>query len=177
MAVAEMVTIGERLSIGTGPDWTTVGHAVHAAIALAFVDVSRPIRTEDIQPILAGYHLAAFISAAAIASQVTAITQWVRQRWPTARALPEWPVESILPNGQIINGRVDLILDVGDYWVLLDHKSNPGARSSWPELANTYGGQQLAYQTAIEMATGKPVKEIWLVLPVAGGAIRIEKAA
>lgn len=177
MAVAEMVTIGERLSIGTGPDWTTVGHAVHAAIALAFVDVSRPIRTEDIQPILADYHLAAFISAAALASQVTAITQWVRQRWPTARALPEWPVESILPNGQIINGRVDLILDVGDHWVLLDHKSNPGARSSWPELANTYGGQQLAYQTAIEMATGKPVKEIWLVLPVAGGAIRIEKAA
>jgi hypothetical protein len=59
---------------------------------------------------------------------------------------------------------------------LFDHKSNPGARANWPELANTYGGQMLAYQAALELSTGKPVKEIWLVLPVAGGAIRIEKA-
>jgi ATP-dependent helicase/nuclease subunit A len=177
MVVAETVSIGERLSIGSGRDWATIGHAVHAAMALAFVDVSRPIRTEDVQAILSGYQLTAHISAATLASQVTAVMQWIGQRWPAAKALPEWPVESILQNGQIINGRIDLLLDVGDHWVLVDHKSNPGARSNWPELANAHGGQLLAYQAAIEAATGKPVKEIWLVFPVSAWAIRIEKTS
>jgi hypothetical protein len=177
MAVADTISLGERMSIGSAVDWTTVGHAVHAAMALAFVDLSRPIAIEDVQRILTGYQLSAHVSASALTAQVTAVTQWAGKQWPEGRTLPEWPVEAILPTGQILNGRVDLLVDTGTHWVLIDHKSNPGARSSWPELANTYGGQLLAYQAALEMATGKPVKEIWLVLPVAGGAIRIEKAA
>jgi ATP-dependent exoDNAse (exonuclease V) beta subunit len=176
MVVTDTEAIGERFSIGSGPDWTTVGHAIHAAMALAFVDVSRPIRMEDVESILAGYQLTEHVPAAALASQVLAVTQWVVRRWPAAKPMPEWPVESILPSGQVINGRIDLLLDAGDHWVLIDHKSNPGASSTWPELANVYGGQLLAYQAAIEAATGKPVKESWLVLPVSAGAIRIEKA-
>ena len=176
MIVAETVHIGERLTIGSGPDWTTVGHAVHAALALAFIDESRPVRTEDVQAILAGYRLTAHVSAVALTSQVEAVTEWIRLRWPTAKPMPEWPVESVMPSGQVINGRIDLLLDMGDHWILIDHKSNPGAKTGWPELANTHGGQLLAYKSAIETASGKPVTETWLVLPVSAGAIRIEKA-
>jgi ATP-dependent exoDNAse (exonuclease V) beta subunit len=177
MAVAETISLGERMAIGNAVDWTTVGHAIHAAMALAFVDLSRPIATGDVQRILSGYQLLAHISAIALTAQVSSVAEWVSKQWPGCRTLPEWPVEAILPMGQVLNGRIDLLVDAGTHWVLIDHKSNPGARSSWPELANIHGGQLLAYQAALELATGKPVKEIWLVLPVAGGAIRIEKAA
>jgi ATP-dependent exoDNAse (exonuclease V) beta subunit len=177
MIVAETISLGERMTIGSTIDWTTLGHSVHAAMALAFVDLSRPIAVKDVQRILTGYQLSAHVSASALTAQATTVTQWVSKQWSGCRTLPEWPVEAILPTGQVLNGRVDLLVDTGSHWVLIDHKSNPGARSSWPELANTYGGQLLAYQAALELATGKPVKEIWLVLPVAGGAIRIEKAA
>ena len=176
IAVAETILLGESMVIGSAVDWTTVGHAVHAAMALAFVDLNNPIKMEDVQRILTGYQLSAHVCASALSAQVTAVTEWVSKKWPQGRTLPEWPVEAILPTGQILNGRVDLLVDTGTHWVLIDHKSNPGARSSWPKLANTYGGQLLAYQSALEMATGKPIKEIWLVLPVAGGAVRIEKA-
>ena len=176
MAVAKTIALGERMEIGSKVDWTTVGHAVHAAMALAFVDQTIPIKTDDVARILAGYSLTAHVSAKALADQVNTVAQWVGKQWPGCRTLPEWPVEAVLPSGQILNGRVDLLVDAGSHWVLIDHKSNPGARSSWPELANTYGGQLLAYQTAIEMATGKPVKESWLVLPISAGAIRIERA-
>jgi ATP-dependent helicase/nuclease subunit A len=175
MVVTETITLGERMEIGSKVDWSTVGHAVHAAMALAFVDQTIPIKTDDINRILVGFSLSAHVSAEALADQVNTVGHWVGKKWSGCRTLPEWPVEAVLPSGQILNGRVDLLVDVGSHWALIDHKSNPGARSSWPELANTYGGQLLAYQTAIEMATGKPVKEIWLVLPVAGGAIRIER--
>jgi ATP-dependent helicase/nuclease subunit A len=174
MTITETVTIGNRISVGSGLDWATVGHAVHAALALAFVDMEKPAVPEDFETILRGYDLLPHISHVALAGQVNAIVQWVRQRWPEANALPEWPVEAVIPNGQILNGRIDLLLDLGDHWILLDHKSNPEKPSVWPELANNHGGQMLAYRQAIEAASGKPVKEIWLVLPVSAGALRIE---
>lgn len=177
MVVAETISLGERIDVGSAVDWTTVGHAVHAAMALAFVDPATPIKTDDTNRILTGYDLSAHVSAKSLCDQVTTVTQWVSNKWSGCRTYSEWPVESILPSGQVLNGRLDLLVDAGSHWVLIDHKSNPGARSSWPELANKYGGQLLAYKAAIEVATGKPVGEIWLVLPVAGGAMRIEKAA
>lgn len=177
MTIAETVTIGNRITVGSDLEWSTVGHAVHAALALAFVDLERPVTPGDVEGILRGYDLLPHISPASMADQVNAITQWVRARWPSASALPEWPVEAIMPNGQILNGRIDLLLDQGDHWILIDHKSNPEKSSTWPELANTHGGQMLAYQAAIEAASGKPVKEMWLVFPVSAGAIRIEQVS
>ena len=145
-------------------------------MALAFVDLSKAIQAENVQEILAGYQLSAHVSAAALAAQINVATQWVGERWPDCHTFPEWPVEAILPSGQVLNGRIDLLVDAGTHWVLIDHKSNPGARGTWPDLANIHGGQLLAYRAAIEQVTGKPVKEIWLVLPVAAGGIRIEQA-
>ncbi|MGB0128437.1 MAG: PD-(D/E)XK nuclease family protein, partial [Rhodocyclaceae bacterium] len=176
MMVSESVSIGQRLAINGSVDMTAVGHAVHAALALAFTDRSKRINTADVEVILRGYHLLSHISPAAFANQVHAVSQWIGTRWPLARAFPEWPVESTLPNGQVVNGRIDLLLDIGENWILFDHKSNPGAKSDWPEIASTHGGQLLSYKQAIEVASGKPVKEIWLLLPVSAGAIRVEEA-
>jgi ATP-dependent exoDNAse (exonuclease V) beta subunit len=177
MQILETAPIGQRLVVSGTDDWTTVGHAVHAAMALAFTDISRAVTVEEIESILAGYQLSAHVSASALADQIRAATHWVRSRWPSASSMPEWPIEAILENGQVLNGRIDLLLDLGDHWILLDHKSNPEKSSTWPELANTHGGQMLSYRHAIEAATGKPVRELWLVLPISAGAIRIEKAS
>ena len=177
MQVLETIPIGQRLVVSGTDDWATVGHAIHAAMALAFTDMSKAVAVEDVGSILEGYQLSTKVSGSALADQVRAVVQWVRSRWPSASALPEWPIEATLGNGQVLNGRIDLLLDLGDHWILLDHKSNPGTKADWPELANTHGGQMLAYQAAIEAATGKPVRELWLVLPVSAGAIRIEKAS
>ena len=177
MTVTKEITLGKRIEIGSAVDWATVGHAVHAAIALAFVDTSRPLAIKDVESIVQDYQLNAHVSATALVSQINHLAAWITQEWPGAKALPEWPIESILKNGQILNGRVDLLIDVGTHWILIDHKSNPGTRANWAELANKHGGQLLAYKEAVENATGKPVKEMWIVLPVSGGAMRLEKAS
>lgn len=177
MTVTKEITLGKRIDIGSAVDWATVGHAVHAAIALAFVDTSRPLAIKDVESIVQDYQLNAHVSATALVSQINHLAAWITQEWPGAKALPEWPIESVLKNGQILNGRIDLLIDVGTHWILIDHKSNPGARANWAELANKHGGQLLAYKEAVENATGKPVKEMWIVLPVSGGAMRLEKAS
>ena len=58
-------------------------------------------------------------------------------------------------------------------WILVDHKSTSQSRQQAAELATRHSGQLAAYRETIEAVTHLPVKEIWLVLPVAGAAIRV----
>jgi ATP-dependent helicase/nuclease subunit A len=47
-------------------------------------------------------------------------------------------------------------------------------RDQWGDLATTYAGQLAAYRDVLESASGLPVEEIWLILPVAAAALRVE---
>ena len=86
----------------------------------------------------------------------------------------EVPVESRLANGQILTGRIDLLVDTREGGVLVDHKASAQPREKWPEVAAQYAGQLAAYAEAIERASGKKVIERWLFFPVAAGAVRVE---
>ena len=56
---------------------------------------------------------------------------------------------------------------------LLDYKSTPQGSAQWPEVAHQHAGQMLAYGALLEAASGLPVLETWLVLPVAAAALRL----
>jgi ATP-dependent exoDNAse (exonuclease V) beta subunit len=77
-----------------------------------------------------------------------------------------------MPNGQILNGRIDLLLETEQGYVLIDHKSSPLGEQQWDEIVGSYQGQLAAYASAIEAATGSKVLEQWLWLPVAGGMVQ-----
>ena len=62
-------------------------------------------------------------------------------------------------------------------WVLFDHKSTQQGSAQWAALASSHAGQLAAYGQAVEAVSGLPVDETWLVLPVAGAAIRVELLA
>lgn len=86
-------------------------------------------------------------------------------------------MQSKLSTGQVLNGRIDLLLETTDGWILIDHKSSQLAPDHWDQLADEYAAQMAAYASAVEKGSGKPVLEQWLFLPVAGGAISIENIA
>lgn len=176
MRVVETVEIGTRIQVDSDLDWADVGHAVHAALALACITPDSPVTTDEAENILKAYGLTGRISGFSLATQAKCVSDWLCSRWPGSRALPEWPVQMRLENRQVLNGRIDLLLDCGEYWILIDHKSNPGPRSGWPALADKHGGQLLSYKLAVEQATSKPVREMWLIFAVSGGGIRIEAA-
>lgn len=54
--------------------------------------------------------------------------KWVNDQWPDARHHREWPLAMRAEDGSRWIGTADLVLDVGDRLVLIDHKTFPGPR-------------------------------------------------
>lgn len=171
--ILEQASIGQRLALMPGADITALGTAIHACIALSFADKSKPITKDDVERLLQSHGQGGKISADALLQQIEAFRNWLNTIWPEHAAFPEFPVQSVLPNGQVMNGRIDLLLDTPSGWVLIDHKSNPQGASVWDDLAQKYAGQLNAYAGAITRATGRPVIERWLFLPVSGYCLKV----
>jgi hypothetical protein len=65
-----------------------------------------------------------------------------------------------------------ILLEMDDGFVVIDHKTYPGAMSTWRERAAGYGPQLAAYAEALK-AAGKPVLAQWVSFAVAGGLIEL----
>jgi hypothetical protein len=176
-SVVDSVQIGTRIAINRASDPATLGCAVHASLAafLSSEDVS--FSSNDVKAILDRTGVAGALSADALLGQFLSVRQWLKTRWPDAKILVEIPVTQLLGNGQVMSGRVDLLLKTDNGWILIDYKSGAQNSSQWEILAATYGGQLAAYSAAIEAATGISVLESWLVLLIAGTALKVESAA
>ena len=152
----------------------SLGSAIHACIAASLTDRAAPLSLEDVDLLLRGFDVEGSVSAKAILSQVQALHDWISARWGNAAAFAEIPVEAVTDASQIIQGRIDLLLELADGWILIDHKSNPRGAEQWESIAKDYAGQLATYKGAVERATGKPVLESWLFFPVAAGAVRVK---
>jgi len=165
--------IGTRIALQGSPTMSVLGAAVHASLCLSFADKAQPIVLDDIRRLLTSHDLLEQVNAQQLYDQVGAFHDWIGSRWPASRAMAEYPVQQVLENGQVLNGRIDLLLDTHEGWVLIDHKSNPSPAARWDELAEEHIGQLEAYAKAIHMASGKPVTQGWIFLPTAAGAVRV----
>jgi ATP-dependent exoDNAse (exonuclease V) beta subunit len=174
--VAESVSLGRRIDTRAAVDRGRLGDAIHACIAAHLAMPDRPLEPDEVRAILERMEVAKGVDADALHGQLGAIRDWIGKRWPDAQAMVELPVQQVTADGQHLVGRADLVLRTAIGWVLIDHKSAPGGAAQWDSLAQSYGGQLAAYRDALQAGSGLPVEETWLVLPVAGVALRVECA-
>ncbi|MBP8277335.1 MAG: PD-(D/E)XK nuclease family protein, partial [Propionivibrio sp.] len=170
--VLEKCRIGERIPVASGADMSVLGTAIHACIGLSFTDRTVPLSEVEVTKVLSGFGVSEYLSPMAVLRQVSAFHDWLSSRWPCARPHAEIAVQSVLKSGQVLNGRIDLLLETDAGWILIDHKSSQLAPDHWDQLADEYGAQMNAYAQSVERATGKQVVESWLFLPVAGGSVK-----
>jgi hypothetical protein len=78
---------------------------------------------------------------------------------------------------QRIRGRIDLLIESGNGFVILDHKIYPGRPDTWEKRVIGYGPQLNLYAQLCTAATGKPIKGLFVHLPVAGAMLRIEASS
>ncbi len=72
---------------------------------------------------------------------------------------------------QIVQGWIDLLLDTPAGYVIIDHKDYPG--KDVIDRMKKYVPQLRTYKEIVEKATGKPVIDTLLHLPISGLVIRI----
>ncbi len=169
--IAETDNVGVRLSLAGKPDMASLGTALHLCIARAGVlgGVSAP----EVERILKTWAVDHCVDRDAVCAQVAALQAWIGSRWPGCPVHVEIPVEANGPSGTRIRGRIDLLVEAQAEWILLDHKSNPGGAARDEDLVAEHGPQLESYCHALLAATGKPVSQRWLYLPVAARAVRL----
>jgi ATP-dependent exoDNAse (exonuclease V) beta subunit len=171
--LAERVAIGTRIAVDRTTDPAALGEAVHACLAARLANLDTELTTQEVGGILDRMGVPGAVSPELLRGQMEAVCNWLKGRWPNAEVMVEVPITHLLESGQVLSGRIDLLLKTDTGWVLLDYKSGSQDSTQWDGLAATYGGQLAAYSAAIEAVTGLPVADKWLVLPVAGVGLRV----
>ncbi len=169
--VVETDAVGVRLSLAGKPDMASLGTALHLCIARA--SVLGGISASEVERILNTWTVAHSVDKDAVFAQVEAFQTWIAKRWPGCPVHVEIPIEADGPNGTRIRGRIDLLVETPEGWILLDHKSNPGGAARDEDLVAEHGPQLESYGHALLSATGKPVSQGWLYMPVAARAVRL----
>jgi ATP-dependent helicase/nuclease subunit A len=171
--VEETAVVGTRIQVDRDCDPAMLGDAVHACLAVYLSSNDASIDETQVKAIFERMDVPNFVSPGDLLRQLVAVRRWLNTRWPNAKVLVEVPITQTLVGGQVLNGRIDLLLKTEKGWILLDHKAGSQNSTQWAKLATDYSGQLAAYSDAIEQVTGNAVSETWLLMPVAGAAIQV----
>ena len=163
--------LGERIAISGVPKWDDLGNAVHGFLAADRADLSAEQRRLIGERLLEAWSVVGAFTADDVIAMADRLWKWVNDQWPDARHHREWPLAMRAEDGSRWIGTADLVLDVGDRFVLIDHKTFPGSPDQAKETAEGYWGQLDAYRRMLEAATGKPVVEVYVHFPVLAVAV------
>lgn len=168
--VLKIHRIGNRLPLSGNPDMALLGDMVHSFLAAD--DWTRPQEERVVmaQAIRERYDISA-LTAEAMLEASDRLHQFIDEKYENLVSLhPEWPIH--LRKGlQKASGWIDLLLDTPRGWVIIDHKSFPGKEADWLSRATSYLPQLRTYAQALSTATGRPVCEAWIHMPVVGAMI------
>lgn len=128
------------------------------------------------EALVQAYGLANTLFPETLQTAAERLDNWIRSRWPEGIARhAELPLQWHREN-RLMRGIADLVLESADALWLLDHKSFPGNQN---QLANhitekAYPGQLWYYKEALEAATGKPVRGVFLHFPLSAAMVEIQ---
>ncbi len=168
-------TVGTRVPLKAKVDMTALGSAMHNCIAFSLA-IGGAASSEDLAAILARWQVGAAVEPEAVLGQVQALLRWIESKWPGAKVWAEVPVEVKLKSGRVVSGQIDLLVELAEGWVLVDHKTDPRSAADGDRLAEAHGGQLDAYAEGVLEGTGRGVVERWLLLPIAAQAVRVGMA-
>ena len=162
------IMLGERVTIGGAPEWDDLGNAVHGFLASDSDGLSATRRRGIAERLLEAWSVHGSIAADDVVAMADRLWSWVDGRWPMARRHREWPLAMRAEDGSRWMGAADLVIELDDRVVLIDHKTFPGSPDQASDVAGCYWGQLITYRRMLEAATGKPVVEAYVHLPVLG---------
>jgi hypothetical protein len=171
ITVSEVCSLGNRIVVKGTPDYNYLGDAVHNFLA---VEQGKRNSTEwqnAAQRLLERYGVLGVIHPADMVEIHKRVTQFIRDQYLGAKVRREWPISLRESDNRLMQGFIDMLLELDDGFVIIDHKTFPGAPAE--ERAREYAPQLAAYRRAVEAAameagTGKKVLATLIHMPVIG---------
>jgi ATP-dependent exoDNAse (exonuclease V) beta subunit len=170
--VGKIIDVGSRLPFSGALEEADLGDALHAIFAAEFVNPDHAQRLENIQRILRGYSLGDQIKSEDVLQMVERFRACLAQQFQPKQVLVEIPIATTNEMGQRIEGFIDMLVETGNGWILIDHKSFPGKRSEWSTEAVSYSGQLALYREALNKLK-LPVVSMWIHFAVGGGLVEV----
>lgn len=172
-SVAERIDLGGRLPIDGVSNMATLGEALHAI--LAYDDPAREpaIRLADARATLDRWGVAGFNARDALTAS-DRLHGVLASRWPGAVLRREAPVSARIGQ-QLVQGRIDLLIETGSTSAIVDHKSFPGRADLWETRALQHAPQIGLYAEAVEAASQRSCGELFVHMPIVGTLIRVAR--
>ena len=172
--VSAMETIGDRLHLTGKPDMQSIGEAIHTFLGADDVKRDREKRLVMAENVLKHWQVAVNLEPESLLAASDRLCLWVNKKWPDAIWLKEYPVSLRQGNSMIVSGYIDVLLQIENVFVIIDHKSFPGSKEEAMKKAANFAGQVGFYADAVQAATGNSVVGCFIHLPVTGNIVEIE---
>ncbi len=172
----ESVEVGERMQLRGDVDMQSLGNAVHGYLGVDVKGLSEGEKEEISRGLLEHHGVVANGSPRDVVLAGDRFRSFVEERWPGAQLHREWPV-ALRRGDQEVRGTADLVVELEDGFVVIDHKTFPGGREEMIEKAKGFGGQLEAYRKAVGLASGKRCMGTWVHFPVAGWMVEVGKGS
>jgi ATP-dependent helicase/nuclease subunit A len=170
--IGKVIDFGSRLPVTGKPKEADLGDALHAILAAEFINPGHPRQREAVDRILRAFGLQAMIQVDDALLMVNQFRSKLDGLFHPKSVLVEPPFEITNDSGQRARGFIDLMIETGKGWIIIDHKSFLGGRSAWEDKALSYSGQLSMYRRALANL-GKPFVGAWVHFAASGGMVEI----
>lgn len=173
--VAETLVLGAgRIVLVGDPDLQLLGEAIHRFLAADEPDKDPAVRSARAADILVRWGVPQ-LQPADLVEISDRLNTFITARFGEATRWREWPVHAE-HHKQVIAGRLDFLIDLGDGYAIIDHKSFPGSVTIDEDRLRAFAAQISLYGQAIQQVTGKTRFEFWIHQPIVAAMTRIELA-
>ena len=146
---------------------TRIGEVVHAFLAADDASATQADRLKMSQTLLANWQTGG-IAPETLLTAGDRLWNFIREHFGKDCCYRrEWPVHLRMGN-QKMSGWIDLLIEMPDGFIIIDHKSFPGPISKWEEKALDYAPQLYLYRQAVEKATRRSVLATYIHMPISG---------
>jgi ATP-dependent exoDNAse (exonuclease V) beta subunit len=154
-----------------GDGYADLGNAIHGFFAVDAGKQPREQQIEIMRRLLSRWKVEDAALPEDIINAGARLRSWLDSRYPGAKILKEWPISLKKENYQRVQGWIDLLLDLPEGYVIVDHKTTPNMER---EHAKTYAPQLFVYREAVEHATGRKVLATFIHMPVCGLIVEVK---
>lgn len=159
--------LGPPVRIHRSVDMDILGTTIHNFFAADDPLGPKPDRLALAAGLLDRFQVAGALAPADLLELGNRLWRWVRKRFgPNSRLRTEWPLGLKLETGTLLLGTADLLVETGETFAIIDHKSFGWATAQ--TKAEALAGQLGCYADVVARALPGKTVSTWVHLPLEG---------